>query len=263
MQVTPAVLSVLERGLARGPLFFLPQEQLDRKLYTSVNQVLECLGGKWDRRQKAHVFPHPIEERLSEVLSSGVVTNRKQELGFFETPRGVAEELVQAARIQRGMKVLEPSAGRGAIAKTVYDLCYPVLITCGDIDPEHCRYLEQFLDRFYTVIHVDFLKTQPEPDNPQCEPLRYDRVVMNPPFAVPGNPQADLDHVRHAYGWLKSGGRLVSVLSAGIEFRENRKSVEFREWVESLYGNFHELPEGAFRASGTDVRTCYVVLEKP
>jgi hypothetical protein len=82
--------------------------------------------------------------------------------------------------------------------------------------------------------------------------------VMNPPFE---NKQ-EIDHIRHAFKFLKSGGRLVSVMSPSPTFSSDRKSVAFREWVEGLGGEIVELPEGSFKESGTGVSSKLVVLDK-
>jgi len=74
--------------------------------------------------------------------------------------------------------------------------------------------------------------------------------------------QADIDHVQHAFKFLKPGGHLVSVMSAGVMFRENKKTVDFRNLIESC-GHIERLPENSFRDSGTGVNTCIVVMEKP
>jgi 16S rRNA G1207 methylase RsmC len=144
---------------------------------------------------------------------------------------------------------LEPSAGLGAIVNAIHGFTQRGEdVTCVEID-EHrvARLRERFAG--HPVYHADFLTLAPA--------LQFGRVVMNPPFAK----QADIDHVLHAHRWLKPGGRLVSVMSAGVLFRENRKTVDFREFVAAHRGRFVDLPEGAFRESGTDVRTCYVVME--
>ena len=47
----------------------------------------------------------------------------------------------------------------------------------------------------------------------------YDRIVMNPPFEA----GQDIDHVRHAFQFLKDGGRLVSIMSPSPFFREDKK----------------------------------------
>ncbi len=63
-------------------------------------------------------------------------------------------------------------------------------------------------------------------------PNGFDRVVMNPPF----ERQQDIDHVSRAAGMLKPGGRLVSVMSAGVTFRENNKTRWFRDLIETFAG---------------------------
>jgi hypothetical protein len=80
---------------------------------------------------------------------------------------------------------------------------------------------------------------------------------MNPPFTK----QQDIDHVAHAYSLLRQGGKLVAVISSAFTFRENRKSVEFRELVRQ-HGHFEHLPLGTFKDSGTEVATVLVTLFK-
>jgi type I restriction-modification system DNA methylase subunit len=86
----------------------------------------------------------------------------------------------------------------------------------------------------------------------------FDRVVMNPPFAG----QQDIDHVTHAFGFLRPGGRLVAIMAAGVLFRENRKAVEFRALVDAADGTIEENDEGAFKVSGTGVRTVTVTMDR-
>ena len=38
--------------------------------------------------------------------------------------------------------------------------------------------------------------------------------------------QQDIDHVTAAYGLLAPGGILVTIMSAGVLFRENKKTVD-------------------------------------
>lgn len=86
----------------------------------------------------------------------------------------------------------------------------------------------------------------------------YDRVVMNSPFAN----GADVAHVTHAFSFLRPGGRLVAIMSAAVKFRSDRKTKAFRELVEAHGGEIEDLPEGSFRASGTDVRTVLVTIDR-
>ena len=80
---------------------------------------------------------------------------------------------------------------------------------------------------------------------------------MNPTF----EKQYDIDHVLHAYSLLGNNGKLVSIMSAGMSFRQNKKSVDFRNFVEK-HGYFEHLPENSFKESGTGVNTIIVVLNK-
>ena len=85
----------------------------------------------------------------------------------------------------------------------------------------------------------------------------FDRIVMNPPFA----DQQDIRHVMHAATFLKPGGRLVAIMSAGVAFRDDRLSRAFRALLGERGGAIESLPEGAFQASGTGVRAVLVTIE--
>ena len=99
----------------------------------------------------------------------------------------------------------------------------------------------------------DFLEVAQKPN--------FDRVVMNPPFAK----QADIAHVRHALGFVKPGGRLVSVMSAAVTWKTDRRTQSFHAMLESGFGfkgyHFEDVPEGAFKESGTAVRTVILVVD--
>jgi type I restriction-modification system DNA methylase subunit len=73
--------------------------------------------------------------------------------------------------------------------------------------------------------------------------------------------ELDIDHVMHAFKFLKPGGKLVSVMSAGITFRQDRKAVAFREMLEAHNGQIIPLPEGSFKESGTGVNAVIVTVE--
>ncbi|SEQ71475.1 Predicted RNA methylase [Faunimonas pinastri] len=241
MQVAQPVLAVLGRAEFAGNLLKLPGE-LDRKLYTQVDKVLVAAGGKWSRKAAAHLFAGDARAALEPIFATGKVINEKQELGAFFSPPAVADRVIALAELERGMQVLEPSAGHGALAARA--LLAGCEVDCIEVNDRHVSMLCSTAYR--NVVFADFLKLEPQ--------QIYDRVLMNPPFGR----QADIRHVLHAAKFLRAGGRLVAVMSAGVRYRVNRLSTEFRAFVESRDGEFEDLPSDSFRASGTSVSTCLV-----
>lgn len=125
-------------------------------------------------------------------------------------------------------------------------------MTAFELLPENREYLKHNIT-LYLDPEPDFMKARVPMDGAQ-----FDAVVMNPPF----EKQADIDHVLHAYKMLKPGSRLVSVMAAGITFREDKKAKGLRELINNSGGKIISLPDGAFKESGTMVRTVIVVLPK-
>jgi protein-L-isoaspartate O-methyltransferase len=172
--------------------------------------------------------------------------------GFFETPPAVVARVIEEAYLQSGMTVLEPSAGKGALAIPAGRVTGHVV--CVEVQPDlclaHCGILSPDV---LSSIHADFLDMTPERLG------WFDRIVMNPPF----DRGRDVDHVTHAMRFLKPGGRLVSVMSSGTEFREDRKTQDFRATVERFRGSFRDLPPLSFAESGTNVNTVMVTINAP
>lgn len=248
MQVTADIVDVLNRAETEGNALRLVG-QLDRKTYTAVNRVLEAAGGRWNRAQRAHLFDGDAADAIESVVLTGEIVSAKQAFGYFPTPTPIVRQLIDHARIEPGMRVLEPSAGRGAIALAAADA--GAVVDCVELQAGHAEAIRDAHHPDVTVLVADFLTTSPQPV--------YDRVVMNPPFAR----QADIAHVTHAYKALKPGGLLVAVMSAGITFRQTQAAGAFRARLEALDGELHPLPDGAFKESGTGVRTVIAVLPKP
>lgn len=241
--VAREVLEVLQRCHTDGNNLVLP-EQLDRAMYVATNKVLEAAGGKWNRSAKAHVFPGPADEAMDAVLLTGTIA-RPQDFGFFETPREIVDQMIEEAQIEAGMSVLEPEAGCGAIAIPLSKITKNVM--CIELQQKNAAQLVAAGIR--SVVVMDFLTLEPTTS-------QFDRVVMNPPFAK----RADVKHIMHAYRFLKPGGRLVSIASASVLFRDDKLALEFRKLVSDHGGTITPLPPGSFKASGTLVNTVMVVI---
>ena len=242
MKIDTEVLNVLDNCRIDGNILFLPDVQLERKLYEKVNKVLTCLGGIWNRGKKGHVFENDPSEMVEEAILTGEVTDSKKEFQFFETPKEIVKQMIELADLGPEDSVLEPSAGQGAIADCIG--LNPLTV----IELNH-KNAEVLRGNGYEVIEQDFLTF----DTTET----YSKVIMNPPFSR----QQDIDHVLHAWECLKPGGILVSIMSEGTFFRQNKKSVVFRELLDEV-GYSIPLDEGAFKSSGTNVRTRIVVMTK-
>jgi predicted RNA methylase len=220
--------------------------QLPRPLYVKVNEVLELLGGKWNRKQQGHVFSEDPTDKIEDVLLTGEIVDTKKTYDFFETPKEIVDEMFQRALISPGDTILEPSAGRGAIADNIRHRYPENPLDCYEIDPINQKILRE---NGLKVVGSDFLG--------HCN-VKYDRILMNPPFSK----QQDIVHVSLAYHFLKPGGRLVAVMAAGIAFRKNSRTVDFMDGLKKNRGEVFSLPDGSFKASGTGVNTVLVTLVK-
>jgi|CXWL01.1.fsa_nt_gi predicted RNA methylase len=254
-QIPVAVLEVLAAGTSSGNAFFLPPGQLDRKLYQAVDQVLQALGSKWNRSRSGHVFGGLVPgeaveaaDRIAAAVASGSYDDPKA-LAFFETPSALAAQLVAEAGVRRGDRCLEPSAGEAAIARWLAAAGGLDNLVCVEVNAHRQQRLIQ--KGFNPVYGGDFLSMQPPTDDVD----RFARIVMNPPFSLPGQSQADIEHVTHALRFLAPGGSLVAVISRGVLFRGNARTRDFVELVNRHKGSIGLLPDDAFEVSGTSVRT--------
>jgi predicted RNA methylase len=247
MKIATGILEILDRSTCVGQTLCLPPEKLDRAVYAAVAKVIETAGGKWNKPAQAHLFPGDAAAAIEPVLLTGEVTSKKQEFGAFFTPTDLAKQVVELAGFDRDYDTLEPSAGRGALVAEV--LKVGGMVECFEIQPGYVEYLRSQFEIQAAVTCADFLTVEPEP--------RFERVVMNPPFAG----QADIDHVLHAFQFLTEGGRLVSITSESVLFRKNRKAAQFRKFVDDHGGSFKALPPDSFKSSGTSVNACILVIE--
>ena len=113
--------------------------------------------------------------------------------------------------------------------------------------------VERLAAKGLAVAQADFLTIPPPPGG------YVDVVLMNPPFAK----RADVHHIRHAFQFLRPGGRLVAIASASVSFRSDHLGKDFRLMVEAYRGSITPLPDDSFRASGTSVNTCLVTMTRP
>ncbi len=243
MRIPENILSIPSNCRTEGNVAYLPEGQLERKTYEAVNKCLESIGGKWNRKAKGHVFDEDPAELLDALVVSGELVDMKKVFQFFPTPRVIGEQMCDLAeldKVTRQCSILEPSCGNGDLADAIYERNTNLI--CNELNRDMAICLG---DKPYTCMFGDFLRMELD------KVVKFSRIVMNPPFSR----QQDIDHIYHAYSMLEEGGILVSIISESPFFRSNRKSTDFCAWLRLVDVEITDLSAGAFRESGTMVKT--------
>lgn len=177
------------------------------------------------------VLPDTTEEKTNKKRGSTAVA---KDLQYYPTPKKVVERIVSDLYDIKGKRILEPSCGCGRFMDALRGAGANVIGFEFDAGrANECR------EKGHKVMTVNFLETVPTGD--------FDYIVMNPPFY--GNHYAK--HIDHALKFLKSGGKLVSILP--ITARYDHGLVD---------GQWSDLPTGSFRESGTNINTTVLTIKK-
>lgn len=149
----------------------------------------------------------------------------------------VCRKLVTLADIRPGSRVLEPSAGTGAIVRAVLAAVPGVMCQCVEMNASLAEHIGATFPEV-AVTCADFLNCVPQ--------AVYDRIIMNPPF----RHGDDLKHIRHALKMLAPGGNLVAVCANGPRQQREFKDIATHQEV---------LPRRTF--AYTDVSTMIVRID--
>lgn len=174
--------------------------------------------------------------------------NKKNEImrdySKFYTPDEVADSLVSFCNLFDGIRVLEPSAGDGALVRALLRARHgrPIHITAVEINPACERILRRIANK---VIIGDLLKTR-------FEGQQFDLVLANPPF---GN-EIDIDaHLAKMMERLVPLGELIFIGPRGIDF--NKDGFNFYV-TERMIENWSK------NSDGTETKiSIYVVVKNP
>lgn len=157
---------------------------------------------------------------------------------LFQTPPDLASRLVALVPAD-ARRILEPSAGLGRLL----DALPPGKdVTAVEISPDLCRALYEADRPGVRILQRDFLSLDPVPE--------FDAVVMNPPFHM----RADIAHILHALGFLRSGGTLAA-LCMDTPHREKA--------LRHLSATWEPVPAGTFRKEGTETPCVLLSIIKP
>lgn len=207
--------------------------QLARPLYVKVAKAIEAAGGKWNKKESCHLFPHPVKETFNVSEDTTCVVNVQQTYQAFYTPAEVANQVIQWAGIEPHHIVLEPSAGEGALIRAMPP-CDKVAVEINPLAAKRLSGLAALILGDFMAMTVDQLGL-------------FDRIVMNPPFTR----GQDIKHIKHALEFLNINGRLVAICADGPKQAEILKPLA-KHWI--------KVPAGAFKESGTEIATIIAVF---
>lgn len=199
----------------------------------------------------------PTETRRSE---------RQMQLQQFSTALEWGWVAAQAAQVNAGDVVLEPSAGTGCLARIAQmsamaakGRATDVGIALNEIDPVRCALLSAGQGGDVTFHDAEFIDDLLE--GSICPSV----VLMNPPFASSASRSGDstiaLRHVLSAAKRLSAGGRLVAIVPPSVSKARGgalweRLSSEVTPIARLI------LPRSAFARMGTTVETHLLIAEK-
>lgn len=234
VKLDPETKRVLLASKIDGNRLTLPG-QLAREDYQRVAKTIEAAGGKWNRKEQCHIFPADVRETMNLTADSVEIVNQQQTFQSFNTPPGVASQMMEWADLTAGDKVLEPSAGTGNLIRAA--MAHGIFqsdITAVEIDEKKASALK--------CLCADFLACNGDLG-------KFDKVLMNPPFTR----GADIAHIQHALKFLAPGGRLVAICGNGPKQREALQPIA-DQWI--------DLEPGAFKESGTNVSAAILVMNR-
>ena len=210
-------------------------------------------------------------ERLSALLPGQTRrTTAQNEYQQFSTPAAYAALCAWVSGVREGHRVLEPSAGTGALC--TFALAAGASVHANELCGRRADLLEALLaeagqdpTETLTRENADHLDAILPPA------IRADVVLMNPPFSQTAGrlgrrrvPTVGTGHVLRALRRLDEGGRLVAVLSAGVR-RGKPTHRAFFEAVDAdpfkLRANV-EVRGAVYRPYGTSVRTRVLVVDR-
>jgi hypothetical protein len=212
----------------------------------------EGKGGK--DRDRSVALTSPYEQAKTHYFARQKNTRNRQSrqgIDFYATPEPLGFKMVGWAGAREYEKVLEPSAGDGAIA----------------------RYFPENTDRTIIEPSAD-LASQAQLRTAGARSVtgtfegyhinnKHDVIVMNPPFGNGG--KTAYEHVAKAMKHLRPGGRIVALVPRGPAADKNMAKLLDPEMVK--VDEWHltasvELPPVAFEKAGTSVRTYVMVLDR-
>ncbi len=195
-------------------------------------------------REAAHHYGVPLPKSTVAQIKQTAI--EQQVWDFYPTTQSIIDKMLNLTQIKPHHRVLEPSAGSGDLATAIAQTGAKK-IDCFEIN----LLLQKALRlQGFNVLGSDFLASDPQPI--------YDRVIANPPFGNNGVNR----HTRHAFEFLKPGGKLIT-LAHHYNLKPSHSDKQFFAWLKQHHAKFLNLGT-AFKHSDrpTNVSLQLIVVDK-
>lgn len=250
-KISDEIAVILRRARIEGSILRI-DEKLQPKVYAQVRKVLDNCGGTWNRGLQGHLFGPTGIPDLMRSLDTGKSVDPISEHQAFYTPELIARDMAQLALMRtrtpaRGqpLRMLEPSVGGAALVHAAMRIEPTIAVVAVEIRAETCLTMPSALrsNAGFTLKQADFLTLEKK------DLGDFDLVLMNPPFAK----GQDLEHIRHAAGFLRPGGTLCALAWPAFMQPGTRKQREFSDWLQELEADVERLPESQFGRTSLSV----------
>lgn len=235
-------------------------KQMSDDEYDSIKLIMESLDTHWRQVElgfKYECSPNEIRKRINDIMKKEFIEiddtkEFKIDNQFYQTPDWLAEKMVNMAGIKCGDKVLEPSAGLGAIAKYIKLKTNNLSLIEPNKDNVH-RLRKMGFSVNHTTLEQFYKRKM------RCQVLRkYDKIIMNPPFSN----ERDINHIRLAYDLLGNGGKIVAIMAENSLYYNRESTREFNRWLVKVNAQVIPLPKNTFKESGTLVDVVMAIINK-
>ncbi len=258
-KISEAALNVLKNVSIDEKAFKvkLNSGELDRKLYKEVDEVLNRLRGKWNKKSNSHIFEENPKLIIEAILQTEEMPP-KNPTAFFPTPKSLVEDMFKIAEFTdlstceyiEDFRILEPSAGNGNIAKYIREIAPNATLDLVEYLPLNQKLLEK---EGFNPICGDFLEYNKDYST------KYNYIFMNPPFSLEHDKKAYITHINHALKMLKPSGTLIAIAPCGFLHNSTKKDKDFFNLV-AEHGRIYNNEKDSFKGSGTNVDTVTIEL---
>lgn len=207
-------------------------------------------GGK--ERDSARLNANPYKDAIALYYTNAkrsASTKSAEGVDYYATPEPLGFMMTEWGDVRPGEKILEPSAGHGAIARW-----FPDATNRHAIEPSTELAGRLALNATDLIVHRQDFESFSIVN-------KFDVIVMNPPFGHGGSTA--IKHVAKAAQHLRDGGRIVALIPDGGMMDRRFDQFMDSEEAKGLYLTAEfGIPAGAFARAGTAVKTRVVILDK-